>query len=131
NLRDPQTGLDWYSPATALEKIRQQGTDISQVPGQLDPKVAQYFNNVFPAGLASIIGDYDGLTYDPNWTNAQAFYGEYQLNDFFEANDWTDVQAEADLAMAYNRCPADPNTGVPICSDGFKATRFMQPQYGT
>jgi hypothetical protein len=115
DVRDPQTGIDWYTAATALEKIRQQGTDISQVPSLIDPKVAQYFNNVFPAGMASIIGDYDGLTYDPTWTNAQAYYGEYQLNDFFEANDWTDVQAEADLALAYNG----------------ENPRFMQPQYGT
>jgi len=115
NLRDPQTKLDWYAAATVLEKLRQQGTDISQVPSMIPAQVAQYFDNVFPAGMASIIGDYDGLDYDPAWTNAQAFYGEYQLNDFFEANDWTDVQAEADQALAFN---------------GF-APHFMQPQYGT
>ncbi len=115
NLRDPQSGMDWYGAATELEKLRQKGTDISQVPSLLSSKAAQYFNSVFPAGMASIIGDYDGLTYDPTWTNAQAYYGEYQLNDFFEANDWTDVQAEADLALAFN---------------GF-TPRFMQPQYGT
>ncbi len=115
DIRDPQSGLDWYAAATALEKIRQTGADISQVPGLISSHVAQYFNNVFPAGMASIIGDYDGLTYDPTWTNAQAYYGEYQNNDFFEANDWTDVQAEADQALAFN---------------GF-TPRFMQPQYGT
>jgi len=114
NLRDPQTGVDWYTAGTALEKLRQQGVDISQVPALLPANVSQYFDNMFPAGMAQIIGDYDGLTFDPNWTNAQAFFGEYQLNDFFEANDWTDVQAEADLALAFN--------GLPI--------RFMQPQYG-
>lgn len=123
NLRDPQTGLDWYSAATTLEKLRQQGVDISQVPSMIPAKVAQYFNNVFPAGMAQIIGDYDGIPYDPSWSNAQAFYGEYQKNplvtppdtQFFNANDWTDVQAEADLAMAAN------DNGL----------RFMQPQYGT
>lgn len=115
NLRDSQTGLDWYTAATVLEKLRQQGVDISQVPSLIPSDVASYFNNVFPAGMASIIGDYDGLDYDPAWTNAQAFYGEYQLNDYFEANDWTDVQAEADQAMAFN---------------GF-GPHFMQPQYGT
>ena len=115
NLRDPATGIDWYTAGTALEKIRQQGTDINNVPGLLPANVTQYFDNMFPAGMATIIGDYDGLTYDPNWTNAQAFYGEYQLNDFFEANDWTDIQAEADNALAFN--------GSPI--------RFMQPQWGS
>jgi hypothetical protein len=115
NLRDSKSGLDWYTAATALEKLRQQGVDISQVPALVSPQVSQYFDNMFPAGMAQIIGDYDGLTFDPTWTNAQAYFGEYQLNEFFEANDWTDVQAEADLALAAN--------GL--------APRFMQPQYGT
>jgi len=115
DLRDPKTGLDWYAAGTALEKLRQKGTDISQIPSLLPANVSQYFENMFPAGMAAIIGDYDGLTFDPNWTNAQAFFGEYQVNDFFEANDWTDIQAEADNALAFN--------GFPI--------RFMQPQYGT
>jgi hypothetical protein len=115
DIRDPKTGMDWYTAATALEKLRQKGTDISQVPSLISPKVNQYFNDVFPAGLSQIIGDYDGLTYDPTWSNAQAFFGEYQNNDFFEANDWTDVQAEADLAMLAN------GNGL----------HFMQPQYGT
>ncbi len=115
DIRDSGSGLDWYGAATELEKLRQKGTDISQVPALLSAKATQFFNTVFPAGMASIMGDYDGLTYDPTWSNAQAYYGEYQLNDFFEANDWTDVQAEADLALAFN---------------GF-TPRFMQPQYGT
>lgn len=115
DIRDPKTGMDWYTAATALEKLRQKGTDISQVNSLISPKVAQYFNDVFPANLSHIIGDYDGLTYDPTWSNAQAFFGEYQNNDFFEANDWTDVQAEADLAMLAN------GNGL----------HFMQPQYGT
>jgi len=115
DIHDKASGMDWYTAATALEKLRQKGTDISQVPSLISPKVAQFFDTVFPAGMASIIGDYDGLSYDPAWSNAQAFYGEYQLNDFFEANDWTDVQAEADLAMLAN------GNGL----------HFMQPQYGT
>jgi hypothetical protein len=114
NLRDPQTGIDWYTAGTALEKLRQQGTDINAVASLLPAKISQYFDNMFPANMVGIMGDYDGLSYDPAWTNAQAFYGIYQTNGFFEANDWTDVQAEADLALAFN--------GFPI--------RFMQPQYG-
>ena len=114
DLHDKASGLDWYQAGTALEKLRQKGTDINAVPGLLDAKVNQYFDNAFPAGMVQIMGDYDGLDYDPTWSNAQAFYGLYQSNDFFEANDWTDVQAEADLALAFNGLP----------------TRFMQPQYG-
>lgn len=114
NLHEKTSGLDWYQAATALEKLRQKGTDINAVPGLLSAKVNQYFDNAFPAGMVQIMGDYDGLDYDPSWSNAQAFYGLYQSNDFFEANDWTDVQAESDLALAFNGLP----------------TRFMQPQYG-
>ena len=115
DLRDPKTGIDWYTAGTAIEKLRQKGTDISQIPKLLPANVNQYFDDMFPPHFAQIIGDYDGLYYDPNWTNAQAFL-EYQdpANAFFTANDWSDVQAEMDLALAYN--------GLPI--------RFMQPQYG-
>ncbi len=115
NLRDPNTGMDWYTAGTAIEKLRQQGVSIDQIPSMISPQVAQYFDDMFPPNLAQIIGDYDGLVYDPTWTNAQAFL-EYQdpANAYFTANDWTDVQAEMDNALAYN--------GYPI--------RFMQPQYG-
>jgi hypothetical protein len=120
NLHDPKTGLDWFTAGTALEKLRQQGVDITQIPptqisSVLPANVSQYFDHMFPSGLASIIEGYDGLVLpcDPNCTNAQAFM-TYQANSFFEANDWTDVQAEMDLALAFN--------GFPI--------RFMQPQYG-
>jgi hypothetical protein len=113
DLRDPKTGLDWYSAATELEKLRQKGTDISQIPALLSPKAAQYFDNLFPANLATVVNDWEGALMDPTWTNAQAFYG-YQATGFFSGNDWTDTQAEMDLALF--------NDGFPIM--------FMQPQYG-
>jgi hypothetical protein len=114
NLRDPQTGVDWYTAGTALEKLRQAGTDISQIPSLLPTKINQYFVNMFPAGLATVVNDFEGAgTFDPTWTNAQALYG-YQSIGFFSGNDWTDAQAELDLALA---------------NDGY-ALRFMQPQYG-
>ena len=124
NLRDPATGVDWYTAGTALEKLRAAGVDISQVPGQLPAKINQYFDDMFPPQLAQLLNNYEGLPCDPaqnqggfdcNWTNAQAFLG-YQTGNvgFFNGNDYTDVQAEIDLALAAN--------GLPI--------RFMQPQYG-
>jgi len=124
NLRDPKTGLDWYTAGTALEKLRAQGIDISQIPSMLPAKVAQYFDDMFPPQLAALLDNYEGLPCDPgqnmggfdcNWTNAQAFLG-YQTSNvgFFNGNDYTDVQAEIDLALAAN--------GLPL--------RFMQPQYG-
>jgi hypothetical protein len=124
NLRDPKTGLDWYAAGTALEKLRAAGVPISQVPSILPAQVSQYFDNMFPAGLAALLNAFEGLPNDPaqnqggfdeSWTNAQAFLGYSSSNiGFFTANDWTDVQAEIDLALASN--------GLPI--------RFMQPQYG-
>jgi hypothetical protein len=124
NLRDPKTGLDWYTAGTALEKLRAAAVPISQVPSMLPAKVSQYFDNMFPAGLAALLNSYEGLPNDPgqnqggfdnNWSNAQAFLGYSSSNiGFFTANDWTDTQAELDLALAAN--------GQPL--------RFMQPQYG-
>jgi len=124
NLRDPKTGVDWYTAGTALEKLRSKGVDISQIPAMLPAKINQYFDNMFPAHLAQLLNDYEGLPadptqtlggFDPNWTNAQTFLG-YQTSNvgFFLGNDYTDVQAEIDLALAAN--------GLPL--------RFMQPQFG-
>ena len=128
NLRDPKTGVDWYTAGTALEQLRQKfGSDaaVDQVP-TLPAKIQQYFDDMFPAGLAQLLNDYEGFSscnpthvtdggFDCNWSNAQAFLG-YQTSavDFFSANDWTDVQAEMDLAFAANNLPL----------------RFMQPQFG-
>jgi hypothetical protein len=125
NLRDPKTGVDWYTAGTALEKLRAKGVDISQVPAMLPASINQYFDNMFPAQLAVLLNNYEGLPCDPgqnqggfdcNWTNAQAFLGYQSSNvGFFSGNDWTDVQAELDNALAFN--------GLPI--------RFMQPQFGS
>ena len=123
--RDPKTGIDWYTAGTALEKLRAKGVDISQIPALLPSKINQFFDDIFPAGqLASFLNNYEGLPCDPaqtlggfdcNWTNAQAFLGYQTPNvGFFLGNDYTDVQAEMDLAFAAGGMP----------------TRFMQPQYG-
>jgi len=118
DLRDPKNGVDWYTAGTALEKLRQKGTDISQIPALLPAKVNQYFNDMFPSGLANVINNYEGTPqnptpWDPTWTNAQSLYG-YPFTGFFTGNDWTDTQAELDLALVAGGFPA----------------RFMQPQYG-
>lgn len=121
--RDPKTGVDWYTAGSALEKLRAKGTDISQIPALLPAKINQYFNDIFPAGqLASYLNNYEfgggcdtSFEFDCTWTNAQAFLGYQSPNvGFFSGNDWTDVQAEMDLAFAAGGMP----------------TRFMQPQWG-
>ncbi|MGZ4730824.1 MAG: outer membrane beta-barrel protein [Terriglobales bacterium] len=65
NLRDPKTGVDWYTAGTALEKLRSKGVDISQIPSMLPSKVSQYFDDMFPAHLAQLLNDYEGLPADP------------------------------------------------------------------
>lgn len=129
NLVDPATGVDWYTAGTALEKLRQKyGSDaaVNHVSA-LPTNIQQYFDHMFPAGLAQLLNDYEGFGscnpthapdsgFDCNWSNAQAFLG-YQTTavDYFSGNDWTDVQAEMDQAFASN--------GLPL--------RFMQPQFGS
>ena len=135
NLRDPKTGVDWYTAATALEKLRQKyGTDaaINQVPN-LPAKIQQYFDDLFPSGMAQLLQNFDYGTacnstqasdagWDCGWTNAQAFMAySGSAVDFYTANDWTDVQADVDNALAFT---ANTN-GDPT------AMRFMQPQFGS
>lgn len=117
DLRDPATGMDWYAAGTELEKLRQLGTDINQIPALLSPEATQYFNDMFPAGLSTIVENFEGAGFDPTWTNAQVFYAFNRPTGpigYFSGNDWTDTQAEIDLDLAFS--------GYPI--------RFMQPQYG-
>ncbi len=117
DLKDPKTGVDWYTAGTALEKLRQKGTDISQIPAALPAKINQYFDDMFPPQLALILNNYEFGTgacdptqtqggFDCNWTNAQAFLG-YQTSSvgFFSGNDWTDVQAEVDNGLVGSGFP--------------------------
>ncbi|HUR36268.1 MAG TPA: TonB-dependent receptor [Terriglobales bacterium] len=102
NLKDPKTGMDWYTAATTLEQLRQKGapsgTGIANIP---------YFDNIFPANLASIMDAYYGGGAVP--TNLTPTQTIYYLTDFF-ANDWTFIQDEIESA-----------TGT---------SYFYQPQYG-
>ncbi len=125
NVRDPQSGMTWYQAGTLLEKQRQQGIDTSQIA------TIPFFENLFPAGLATTMNDAFGLDpicsdsapnapgFDPTWSNTQVFYAMQSRTPanpcfFFSGNDWTDTQALMDQVM--------DSIGAP--------TRFMQPQYG-
>lgn len=127
NIRDPKSGMDWYTAGTILEKQRQQGVPVGQIAS------IPFFDNLFPAGLAQMYNTEFGLPdptdpnqvqWDPSWSNTQAFYAMNSrvgmpLNDpgqvFFSGNDWTDTQALTDIVLF--------DFGAP--------TLFMQPQYGT
>ena len=122
NTVDPKSGMDWYTAGTILEKQRQLGTPTAQIA------TIPYFENLFPAGLATIMNSTFGLDpvcsggnpgFVPTWTNTQVFYAMQSRTPsnpcaFFAGNDWTDTQALVDQVMASIDAP----------------TRFMQAQYG-
>jgi hypothetical protein len=125
NVRDPQSGMTWYQAGTLLEKQRQKGVDTSQIA------TIPFFENLFPAGLASIMNGFLGTDpvcnaadpapgFNPSWTNTQVFYAMQSRTPsnpcaVFSGNDWTDTEALVDQAMFFT---------------GAGPTRFMQPQYG-
>jgi hypothetical protein len=122
NVVDPKSGMDWYTAGATLEKQRQQGVATANVA------TIPFFENLFPAGLASIMNSTFGLDpvcsggnpgFVPTWTNTQVFYAMNSRTPsnpcaFFAGNDWTDTQALMDQVM--------DSIGAP--------TRFMQSQYG-
>ena len=117
DIRDPKSGMDWYTAGTMLEKLRQQGVDTSTVAS------IPFFDNLFPANLVDLFNSDAGAGFPSNWTPTQVFYGLQSHGGggipgnpfaFFAGNDWTDAQAIVDQVLA--------DTGNP--------TRFMQPQYG-
>jgi len=123
DIRDPQSGMDWYAAGTILEKQRQQGLDTSQIA------TVPFFDNLFPAGLASTMNNVFGLDpvcdandpfpgFVPSWSNTQVFYAMQTRTPsnpcaFFGGNDWTDTQSTMDQVM--------DAIGAP--------TRFRSPQY--
>ncbi len=132
NLRDPKTGMTWYQAGTILEKQRQQGLDTSQIA------TIPYFENLFPAGMASLLNgalgypgtdpnDCSGVNtgFSPAWSNTQAFYAmqsrgngstvPFNCVSVFPGNDWTDTQAFMDYG---------------VFSPGGLPTKFSGPQYG-
>jgi hypothetical protein len=108
NLRDPKSGMDWYTAATVLEKQRQLGTD----PANVQP--IPYFENLLPAGYAATTAS-NGYDLPVGATNTQAVYA--QAFEFW-ANDWTDVQDEIENYAGQTLGQSDP---VPY---------FFNPQYG-
>jgi hypothetical protein len=123
DIRDPKSGMDWYTAGTMLEKQRQQGTSTDQIAS------IPFFDNLFPAGMATLMNNTFGLDptcsggnagFDPTWTNTQVIYAMQSRTPsnpcaFFAGNDWTDTQALLDQVLA---------------GTGAGPTLFMQPQYG-
>ncbi len=119
NVVDPKSGMDWYTAGTILEKQRQLDVATSQIAS------IPFFDNLFPANLVSLMNNDPNIQagFPSNWTPTQVFYGLQSRGGgghptnpyaFFAGNDWTDGQAQIDIALF--------DAGLP--------TRFMQPQYG-
>jgi len=119
DIRDPKSGMDWYTAGTILEKQRQKNVDTSQIAS------IPFFDNLFPANLVTIFNNDPNIQagFPSNWTPTQVFYGLQSRGGgghptnpfaFFGGNDWTDAEAQVDIALF--------DAGLP--------TRFMQPQYG-
>jgi hypothetical protein len=117
NLRDPQSGQDWYQAAAILADLRQRNVPIASV-GPIP-----YFENLFrnfdlAAGLADYYGvDFSGLT------RSQAAYAFVargaagpQAIDGIAGSDWTTLQDAIDYAST-------------VFGDG--RYFFFHPQYGT
>jgi hypothetical protein len=113
DIRDPQSGVDWYTAGTMLEKQRQLGTDTSAITP------IPFFENLLPSDFVTLINNDLGFGADPAWSNTQAFYAFQSRTPsnplaFFSGNDWTDTEALVDQVLAFEERP----------------TLFMHPQYG-
>ena len=117
DLVDPKSGMDWYTAATMLEKIRQ-----TRPPGNTAVTPIPYFENIFPADLATRMSTYYSspavkacksvnACVPLNFTPTQAIF--WIARNFY-SNDWTDLQADIDSQRFGN---GDP-------------TLFFNAQYG-
>ena len=132
NVRDPKSGMDWYTAGTILEKQRQLNVDTSQIAS------IPFFDNLFPANLVDFFNNDPNIAagFPSTWTPTQVFYGlqsRGQPGDnpfaFFGGNDWTDAQAFVDqVGAGFFNCPSGPPCPLPYIP--LFPTRFIQPQYG-
>ena len=84
NIVDPQSGLDWYTAATQVAKLRLADTPLNQV------NPIPYFENLFPNLGENFWGE-------PSLSSTQSVYQivareDFLGQDFFDVLDWTFVQ---------------------------------------
>jgi len=106
NLKDPSSGMDWYTAAGMLERFRAAGTPIENIPN------IPWFNHFLPSNIAELMDtNYFefccGVFPSYNLTPTQAVYA-VALN--FYGNDWTDTQD--------------------VIEQGLDRNIFFHPQYG-
>jgi hypothetical protein len=98
DLKDPTSGMDWYTAASQLEILRAAGTPVSSV------QAIPYFENLFP-GLATAYRNYYASIFGSSTANSvfsgatnstQAFYASALR---FNGNDWTTIQDDVEGAL--------------------------------
>ena len=94
NLVDTKSGMDWYTAATVLEKIRQ-----TRPPGTTAVPTMAYFDNIFPANLRDIMTAFEGRTIPVGFTPTQTVF--WMARNLF-GNDWTDTQFDLEAALGQN-----------------------------
>jgi len=102
DLRDPKSGMDWYTAATILEKARQAGVPESYFAANPIP----YFENMFTPLIA-------------DWGFPTATQAVYDDAYSYNANDWTTTMLDID---------GESNT--PVAPGQTYSHAFYQPQYG-
>ncbi|HEX9959909.1 MAG TPA: TonB-dependent receptor, partial [Pyrinomonadaceae bacterium] len=102
NLRDPVSGMDWYTAAGKIYDLYYGGVNINTI------QPIPYFENLFP-GLGAMLPNVFGLPAQPNSTRAA-----YSLNQNYSLGDWTLLQLFLD----------DDRSG----GDGW-SNLFIHPQY--
>ena len=107
DLVDSKSGMDWYTAATTLEKIR-----ATRPPGSTAVPTMAYFDNILPANFTARMNTFYGCSCIPaNFTPTQAVF--WIARNFY-GNDWTDLQGDVDTERFGN---GDP-------------TLFFNSQYG-
>jgi hypothetical protein len=131
NLKDPVSKQDWYTGATILEALRQQGTAPNAVPA-----VPWFENMLGPAFIGQVQARgytaANGYAVPANATQAAYIMAYGTNNTDGWLNDWTDLQAEMEKAvgkfMFFNRQWGALSSWGTIANSNYNALTFSVRQ---
>ena len=116
NLKDPKSGMDYFTAATMFAKLANANTPPSQV------QTIPYFENLFPAA-AGVDGTYCNGPTTPNPTATQSMYEMFQCNwgaSTLGASNFINV-FDTNCFPSCLQLPGQPAGGVPF--------QFYNPQF--
>jgi hypothetical protein len=116
NLKDPKSGMDYFTAATMFAKLANANTPPSQV------QAIPYFENLFPAA-AGVDGTYCNGPTTPNPTATQSMYEMFQCNwgaSTLGASNFINV-FDTNCFPSCLQLPGQPVGGVPF--------QFYNPQF--